>query len=134
MKNLFIALLFLIQPIIVFSQTKADAEHVMGVFMKFYNAGKNDSIYNLLSVSDKKMISKAKNADDMKWYKDNFGAMLSFEYLGIDNEDDNVIVFKTNWSKGGKKTSSFTLDKENKFLTFRLGTSSPGIDKLLKNH
>lgn len=132
-KLLFIVLVF--PPAFAFSQTKADAERVMGRFMKFYNDRQNDSIYYMFSVGDRKSFSKERNAASMKWYDDDFGKMLSFEYLGIDSDDAaHVTVFKTNWSKGGKKTSSFTLDKENKFLTFRLGTSSPGIDKLLKKN
>ena len=136
MKNLIFIFLTLIQPFIVFSQTKKDAEHVMGNFMKFYNAGQDDSIYSLFSAHDRKAISPERNAESMKWFRDSLGSMKSYEYLGIDKEDQNpdLYVFITYWSKGGKKTSSFTIDKDNKFETFRLWTSSGGIDKLLKNN
>jgi hypothetical protein len=127
-----IILIACLLPALAFGQSKADAERVMSRFKRFYNAGQKDSLYYMFSAGDRKAISKERNANDMQWYFDNFGAMISYSYLGIDNEDaDHVTVFKTKWTKGGDKTSSFSLDKENKFLTFRLGTSSPGIDKLL---
>ncbi len=127
----YILLFTCILPFTAFSQTKVDADQVMGKFKIFYNAVQNDSMNNMFSASDR--ISGKENAKNMKWYMDKYGTMISFQYLGIDNEDpEHVFVFKTSWTKGGQKTSSFTLDKGNKFMTFRLGTSSPGIDKLLK--
>lgn len=132
MRYIFIALLFIF-PSAVSAQTKADCEHIMARFMKFYNARQNDSIYEMFSVEDRKYISSGQNAEAMKWNIDSMGFMKSYEYLGIDSDDpEHVFVFKTNWSRIGEKTSSFTLDKEYKFNTFRLWTSSPGIDKLLK--
>ncbi len=122
-------------PFIAGAQTKTDAEHVMARLQKFYNAGQYDSVYTLFSDSDRKMLTKERNSESMKWFADTAGKMLSFQYLGVDNDDpDHVTVFMTKWSKNDDKTSSFSLDRENKFLDFRLWTSSPGIDKLLKKN
>ena len=129
-----IVLIACLLPALAFGQSKADAERVMSRFQKFYNAGQDDSLYYMFSAGDRKYITRAENDNSMKGQRNSDGQLLSFSYLGIDSEDPgHVTVFKTKWSKTGDKTSSFTLDKESKFATFRLGTSSPGIDKLLES-
>jgi hypothetical protein len=135
MKSLIFVLLIINQPFIVCAQNKADAERIMGRFMTLYNAGLYDSTYSLFSAEDRELISLERNTDGMRMTRDEGGKLTSYEYLGIDKDDRNpgLYVFITTWTKVGKKTSSFTLDKEGKFETFRLWTSSAGITKLLKD-
>ena len=105
----------------------------MSQFIRCYNASQDDSVYNLFSDTTKKYISPERNARTMKSFRDNCGKVLSYKYLGVDSLDPNfVTVFKTKWSIVGDKTTSFTLDKKNKFDTWRFITSSDGIDNLLK--
>ena len=62
-----------------------------------------------------------------------FGTLKSFKFIGIDTTDPNKVwVFKTLFSKGGVKTTSLTLDKNNRLDTFRFITESDGITELLK--
>lgn len=134
MKTL--ALLGFLLPMAVTAQTKADYEHVMAKFQKFYNAGQGDSI-QAMSKPFIQLISKnnplwtnERNAEALK----QFGKLKSFAFLGIDKTDpDNVYVFQTFFRKAGAKTTSLTLDENSKLGTFRFMTTSDGIDDLLKN-
>jgi hypothetical protein len=61
------------------------------------------------------------------------GMIKSFKFIGIDTTDpQQVRVFKTVFRKAGTKTTGLTMYKNNKLGTFRLITSSEGIDELLK--
>ena len=134
MNKLLVLLLLFILPVIAFSQTKADYQYVMDKFIKFYNAQQYDSVYNLFSNEGKKFITIERNAETLKRFMEKYGKVTSYKYLGIDSLDPDVVtVFTTKWSIAGDKTTSFTLDKENKFMDWRFITSSDGIDKLLKN-
>jgi hypothetical protein len=120
-----------ILPHSVSAQTKDDYEHVMNKFIKFYNAQRYDSVYNLYA--DKDITTPDKNEKLLRSFMKKYGRVLSYEYLGVDaSEKELVTVFVTHWSKAGDKTTSFSLDKNNKFRTWRFITSSEGIDKLLK--
>lgn len=130
-----ITLLLCAIPFISFSQTKADYENAMSKFMKFYNAGRGDSINAMFGADwdeTKKthpLWTNEQNNDLLKEY----GSLQSFKFIGIDKTDPaKVYVFKTVYSKAGEKTTSLTLDKENRLGTFRFITSSNGIRKLLK--
>lgn len=132
MNRRFLLLVLSLLPLIATAQGRADYEHVMKTFIRFYNAHQYDSIYNMFSDHDKKYDSPERNKSGIKWYEDKEGDIVSYEYLGIDTTDPNkATVFLTKWSKGGKRTSSFSLDKHNKFLTWRMITSSGGIDAML---
>jgi hypothetical protein len=98
----------------------------MSKFVAFYNKGRGDSINEMFSDSLWKEL-KAKslwNVNDNKKLLEMHGRILSVKYLGIDETDDSVRVFKTVFSKDGVKASSFKVDKTNHFETFRLMTSS----------
>jgi hypothetical protein len=128
-----IVLIACLLPALAFGQSKAEAERVMSRFKKFFNAGQDDSLYYMFSAGDRKYITRERSDANMQGQRKSYGQLISFSYLGIDTEDRaHVTVFKTRWSKKGDKTSSFTLDEEQKFDTFRLETSSSGIDKLLE--
>jgi len=128
--KLSIVLLLLLLPAMSFAQTKADYEHAAARFKKFYNAGQADSIANMWPESDRKntMWSAPLIADLHKQY----GIMISYSWLGKDPEDPNdIAVFKTEFTKAMHKTTSFSLDKNNKLGTFRFITRSSSIDKML---
>lgn len=139
MKNLFSCLLFLVQPIIGFSQTKSDYEHVVGQFMKFYNQNQPDSIISLYSDSwgemKKTLWSKTKNNKTTGKY----GKMKSYKYLELykptdgDGGGDGLAFFKVVFTKS-IHIMGITLNKQNQLETFRFKTSDPHIDSLLKNN
>jgi hypothetical protein len=133
MKTLVILVCLL--PLVGAAQTKADYEHVMTKFQRFYNAGQGDSIEAMFRpdiravTASRPMWTKESNATALK----EFGMLKSFSFLGIDKTDpSNVYVFQTFFSKVGDETTSLTLDKSSRLGTFRFMTSSEGIDDLLK--
>jgi hypothetical protein len=130
-------LTLLLLPVFANAQNKSDFENAMATFKKFYNAGQGDSINKMFGQSWEKM--KATTAlwtnEDNKQMLEKYGVMQSFKFIGIDKTDPKkVYVFKTVFSKGGEQTTSLTLDKKNKFKTFRFITFSDGIAKLIKKN
>jgi hypothetical protein len=130
-----LALLTFLLPFTIAAQTRADYEHVMAKFQRFYNAGQGDSIHTMskpsiqLATKNNPMWTNERNAEALK----QFGSLKSFIYLGIDKTDpDKVYVFRTFFSKAGAKTTSLTMDENSKLGTFRFMTTSDGIDDLLK--
>ena len=130
MRYILITLLLL--PMSALCQTKADYEHAMDRFVKYYNARQGDSIVAMWPPNEKKTMTHMWGDESVNdTYKD-CGAITSYTYIGKDMKDPNkVAVFKVTFSKMGVKATSLTLD--GKYLgTFRFITRSPEIDKMLK--
>ena len=120
--------LFLL-PLFATGQTKSDYEHAMAKFQRFWNAGQGDSINAMFYYDVSFLFTNEKVDSSLK----EFGTLKSFKFIGIDTTDpDKVHVFKTLFSKAGEKTTSLTLDKNNRLGTFRLMTRSDGITELVK--
>lgn len=124
-----------ILPLAAASQTKNDYSQAMEQFQKFYNTGQGDSINFMYGhewdqmKSVKPLWTNDKNARLLEEY----GYLKSYRFIGIDTQDPNhVYVFETVFSKAGPKTTSLTLDNENRLSTFRFLTTSDGIDKLME--
>ena len=116
-----------------FAQTKSDYEHALGRFINFYNNKQTDSIVNMWPENERKDLRRMWTVENMEAELKKYGKITSYKYIGMDNLDPNkVAVFKTEFSVAGSKTTSLNLDKDNYLGTFRLITSSEGIDKLLK--
>jgi hypothetical protein len=134
MKNLL--LILLLSPCLALAQTQPAHEHAMSRFMKFYNNKQCDSIVNMWPADAPYIgsIKRSWNKEVVESLHTKYGKLLSYEYVGIDTEDSNpgLAVFKTKYSVVGEKTTSLSLDDKNYLSTFRLITSSDGIDKLLK--
>jgi hypothetical protein len=111
-----------------------DFERAMTKFVKFYNHKQNDSIVSMWPANEKADLDRMWTDEMIERSHKTYGTIISFKYLGIDTKDANpgLAVFKTEFSKAGKKTTSLTLDNENHLGTFRFITSSEGIDELLK--
>ncbi len=136
MKKL-LSLLFLL-PVMAQAQIKqSNTEAAMRKFQQYYNAGQGDSINAMFGHHwDKaKTVKPLWTNEDSEATLQQYGTLQSFTFIGIDKTDpQKVYVFKTLFSKGGEKTTSLTLDKENGLATFRFITESPGITKLLNKH
>lgn len=116
--------------IAAFSQSKADYEHTMNKFMKFYNHNQADSIRNMFSDSYAKLKDRLMPMDLLLELKKKYGKMESYKYIGVTPED-TVTIFKTVFTKH-KQATGILLNKENKMETFRFETTSEEIDSLLK--
>lgn len=122
-------------PFYGIGQTTADYNFAMEKFQKVYNAGQGDSINAMFGHSwdQAKAHKPLWTNDGTAELLNELGTLISFRFIGIDKSDpQKVYVFQTIFSKAGQKTTSCTLDKENAFLTFRLVTSSNGINKLVR--
>lgn len=131
----FFALLVFLLPLAVAGQSKADYEHAMAKFQKFYNKGQGDSINAMFAHIPDEMKSSNTlwtNSNIASLLKE-YGTLKSFRFIGIDKSDPNeVYVFKTIFSKAGAKTTSLTLYEDYSLGTFRLITSSESINELLR--
>jgi hypothetical protein len=128
----YILLTVLLAPAIGFAQTKADYEHAIKRFVGFYNKGQGDSIGYMWDPSLRVKLG-GWSKEHMQELHKKYGKITSYKYLGVDKDDPNpgLAVFVTKFAKEKEETTtSFTLDKKNQFETFRLITSSDGIDKL----
>ncbi len=115
-------------PAIAFGQTQKDYDQAMARFVRLYNAQKGDSI-NASFGHKTNIWSNSETASLIEKY----GTIKSFKFLGVDHEDpNNVYVYITLFSKAGEKTTSFTIDKQSYFGTFRFITMSDGIEAMLK--
>lgn len=133
MKSIFFVLLIVIQPLILFAQSKADYEHAIKRFVNFYNNKQADSIVNMWPEQERKEVKSMWSKERTEALLKEYGRITSYKYLGTDDEDpDKVVVYTTQFSIASSKTTSLTLDKEDYLGTFRFITSSEGIDKLLK--
>ena len=113
------------------AQTKADYEIAIARFTKFYNSKQADSIQNMWSPKEDNMWDVKMTEGVNKKY----GKIVSYKYLGIDSTDTEqhgLAVFKIQFSKAGKKALSLTMEKGKYLGTFRFITSSPHIDKMLR--
>lgn len=132
-----LAFLLFLLPVAAVAQTNKNIENAMTKFQRFYNAGQGDSINNMFGRSwdqmknFKAMWTRESNAALLE----EFGKLEKLQFIGIDRSDpQKVYVFQTIFSKGGEKTTSLTLDKDNKLSTFRFITSSGQITRLLKKY
>lgn len=134
--KVFAFLLFLL-PVAAVAQTNKNIENAMTKFKRFYNAGQGDSINAMFGHNwDKaKTFKPLWTNEDSQTTLQQYGTLQSFTFIGIDKSDpQKVYVFKTVFTKGGEKTTSLTLDKNNDLATFRFITTSGGISRLLKKH
>lgn len=108
--------------------------------MKFYNQGKIDSVYKLLSNDwgDEKTTLFSK--DIMNRLKKEMGNIVSYKYIGKDTaySDDYarpVAFFKIVYSKAVKGVNahamSISLNEDKKIYAFNFLTSSPHIDSMI---
>jgi hypothetical protein len=132
----FLVSLLFILPIAATGQTVTDYKNTMEKIQKFYNAGLGDSI-NAMHKHDpdqikEKMVESFWSNKKVATYLDEFGALKSFKFIGIDTLDpEKVYVFQTFYSKAGQRTTSLTIDKDHNLGTFRFITTSDGITALL---
>jgi len=140
MSKLFVALFFLIQPVFVFSQTKADYERTISEFMKFYNKNDAKNMCDMYSAKDwGSSRSTLWTTDKIKDLKEKYGEMKSYKFIELykpedgDGGGDGLAFFKTEFTKSTHMLA-VTLNKQNEILTFRFKTSSPYIDSLLKKN
>ena len=128
-------MLIISMPLFGFGQTTADYNLAIVKFKKFYNAGQGDSINAMFGHSwdQAKAYKSLWTNDGTTKLLNDLGTITSFKFIGIDKSDpQKVHVYQAIFSKVGQKTTSFTLDKQNSLSTFRLVTSSNGIDKLVR--
>lgn len=133
MKRLVFLLLML--PFAAMAQSDSYHESAMKKFQQFYNAGQGDSINAMFGHSwdQAKAIKPLWTNEDVARMQEEYGTLESFKFIGIDKTDpQKVRVFQTVFSKAGAKTTSFTLNKENDFSTFRFMTTSDRISKLVR--
>ena len=124
----YILFILFIVPVVAFSQTEKDYKQVMDKFVEFYNNDQHDSICTLFPADQ--CIWRNANPEEIK---KKYGNIISCKYLGIAKKDpEHVTIFKVVFKNMKTKAMSFTLDKENKFGTFRFDTSSDEIKKMLK--
>lgn len=114
--------------------SRQDFEKAMRKFQNFYNKDQADSICNMFSDTWGGQRSSLWTDIDMMDSKKKYGEMISFKYLGIDSVSDanKVCLFINTFTKS-RHVTGFTLDKNNKFETFRFKTSSSYIDSLFES-
>lgn len=132
-----LAFLLFLLPVVTAAQTNKNIEKAMTKFQHFYNTGQGDSINAMFGhtwdqmKNYKPIWTKEGNAEMLEQY----GTLESFQFIGIDRSDpQKVYVFQTKFAKGGEKTTSLTIDKDNKLATFRFITISGRITKLLNKY
>ena len=136
MKTQLLILVLFVLPILAFSQTQSDYEHVVGKFMKFYNNKQPDSINNLFAdLNGKKFTSWNKKGNDE--LMSHYGKMKSYKYIDFnkevyDNGQEEVLAYFKVVFDRSKHFMSISLDKQNKLGTFRFKTTDPHIDSLVK--
>ncbi len=132
-----LSLLVAIMPLLSFAQSSVRNEKLMAKFVADYNSVNSDGIVHMWNDSETvEWASKAWSAASITNMHKQYGKILSYEYLGIDEEDPNpgLAVYVINMSVAGTKNLSFTFDNGKDLGTFRFITSSDGIDKMMKNH
>lgn len=131
-----LSILVYLIPFTLAGQVSNPYQQTMQNFKKFYNAAQGDSINSMYGRGwDKMKQTKAlwTNVKAKELLKE-YGKLISFKFIGVDKEDpQKVYVFQTVFSKKHDNATSFTLDSENKFGTFRFSTSSDEIIRLIKN-
>lgn len=117
-----------------FAQTQKDYELAMAKFQRYYNNGNVDSIVNMYSdkwgKQKQNLWTEARKKED----EEQFGKMLSFKYEGVDNTDAGKVRFFLVTYDKSTHAMSFSLDKKNKFLTFRPMTMSDYINSKLAKY
>ena len=125
MKKIFFILSLL--PAVVLAQSKADYDHTVANFQKYYNGGMIDSLINMYSGTwgeqKSKLWSKETNDDLTKKY----GKMTGYKFLAMEPED-SVMIYKVTFTKSTHAMGVW-LQNDKKVGTFRFHTSSPFIDK-----
>ena len=123
-----IVLVLFLFPVISFAQQKADYEHFVRRFVKYYNNGEADSI-NHMSRNNDGMWNNLMLQGNLTKY----GKIKSFTYLGIDTTDPGkTVIFKIVFTKAGKKALGLTLDKSLYPGNFRFDTSDEEIERMLR--
>ena len=129
----YLLLLSLLCPCCARAQSEADYQNTMARFVRFYNKGLKDSVCTLFPKREKTgcfwALADASREERML---ERYGRIISYKYLGIDTTDEEQVrVFKVVFAKAGTKATSFTLSEDGLFGTFRLITSSEGIEYML---
>ena len=120
-------------PCMASAQSRSDYDFAMNKFVKAYNAKDAAAINKMWPVKMRKQLANMFTAKELEEDQEKYGKIMSYQYLGVDTSDANkVTVFKTVFSVGGIKTTSLTLDPGSFLGTFRLVTSSPEINRMLK--
>jgi len=137
MKHL-LFILALLSCTTAFGQSQKDYEQVMAKFMHYYNSTHGDSILNMFSDELGKYKQSAWNDPKNEGAHKEYGMMHSWKFGGIDstgkgNIDTWVRFFLVTFDKT-THAMSFSLDKKNKFLTFRPMTFSDYIDSKLAKY
>lgn len=123
MKHVVFTLLLL--PALVHAQTKADYNKVMNKFVKFYNAGKGDSILKLWALKDRKSIEWMWSPKEMAKLHDQYGLIKSVKYMGKEDDGSSAVAYQTVFTKIAPNGSSIELSKDKFIYAFVLITSEP---------
>ncbi len=135
--KLLIVLLFML-PFALFGQNSQPYLQTMGKFQLLYNAAKDDSL-NAMFGHEWDEMQKTKplwTKGESKKYLEEYGKLISFKFIGFENKDSETLaIFRTVFSKKGKKVTSISLNSENKLGTFRFSTGSESkeINRLLRS-
>ncbi len=109
------------------AQTKADYIKAITKFQTYYNRQQCNEITNMFSDTWGAMKQTLWEESKQKHLWTDYGKMISFQYL---MEEDSLAYFKTEFEKS-VHMMSLSLDKANKFETFRFQTSDTHIDSVL---
>ena len=90
MRYILITLLLL--PMSAMCQTKADYEHAMDRFVKYYNARQGDSIVAMWPPNEKKTMTHMWGDESVNETYEQCGAITSYIYIGKDTEDPNKVA------------------------------------------
>ena len=124
---------FWLLPIGAFAQSRSDYETTMQHFREHFNRGDAKEIRAMFSGSWGKRKKQLWPQHQLDEVRSDYGKMLSCTYVTIDtvSDENRLALFKVVYEKETFMTA-FNLDRAKKFRTFRLNTSSPFIDGLLK--
>ena len=121
-------------PVMSFAQTKADYEHMMGKFVKFYNNGQPDSIVNMFPEQYREALQYMWNPKQLKLFIGDAGEIISCKYVRTDMVDTNKVgVFTTTFKTVGEKTTILTIENGIYFGTLNLMAGKGDIDNMPKH-
>lgn len=123
-----------------FGQSRSDYEQVMAQYEHYYNNGNGDSIIYMFSDEDG-VAYKQKRLDELKnkKWEQPYGRMHSWKYEGVDTSEgggdmETAVRFFLVSFDSSTHAMSFSLDKQNKFLTFRPMTMTDYINSKLRKY
>ena len=102
--------------------TQADYEKYVGLLKKFYNEKNTDGIAGIYSGEF--------TAETLERITEKYGKIVSYKYIGRDQDDSNVALFKLVLEKS-VIAFGLSIERDNKIGTFRFDTRSPYINDLL---